>query len=226
MHPPTPQQPKKSSTLATVALIFSILCAPIGLILGVIALIQISNSRGELGGKTMAIVAIVLPVAMIPIIGILAAIAIPNFIRFQLRAKQSEAKIILRSLSTSEEATFADSEKYVRLTMNPSTPPSALPAAWEDRECAEEPCLSFSAPGPVFYRYACETTGGGEGAKGEFVCVAVSDLDGDGELGAMITGTANGGGANLRGKVPQIAAALCSGTYPAGEVSDCTPGQF
>src|SRR6185369_4149977 len=49
---------------------------------------------------------------VVAIIGILAAIAIPNFIRFQARSKQSEAKANLKSYFTAERAYFADREEY------------------------------------------------------------------------------------------------------------------
>jgi type IV pilus assembly protein PilA len=41
---------------------------------------------------------------VVAIIGILAAIAIPNFIRYQLRSKTTEAKVILGGAKTSEES--------------------------------------------------------------------------------------------------------------------------
>jgi type IV pilus assembly protein PilA len=50
---------------------------------------------------------------VVAIIGILAAIAIPNFMRFQARSKQSEAKANLKSVFTSEKAYFGEKDKYV-----------------------------------------------------------------------------------------------------------------
>src|ERR1700750_2765828 len=49
---------------------------------------------------------------VVAIIGILAAIAIPNFIKFQARSKQSEAKANLKSLFTAERAFFQEKDKY------------------------------------------------------------------------------------------------------------------
>ena len=40
---------------------------------------------------------------VVAIIGILAAIAIPNFIKFQARSKQGEAKTNLKSLFTAQK---------------------------------------------------------------------------------------------------------------------------
>lgn len=49
---------------------------------------------------------------VVAIIGILAALAIPNFIKFQARAKQSEAKTTLRGLSTAQTNYFSESDRY------------------------------------------------------------------------------------------------------------------
>jgi type IV pilus assembly protein PilA len=49
---------------------------------------------------------------VVAIIGILAAIAIPNFIRFQARSKQSEAKANLKSLFTAERSYYQEKDAY------------------------------------------------------------------------------------------------------------------
>jgi type IV pilus assembly protein PilA len=49
---------------------------------------------------------------VVAIIGILAAIAVPNFIKFQCRAKQSEAKSNLKALYTAEESFKAEFDTY------------------------------------------------------------------------------------------------------------------
>ncbi len=50
---------------------------------------------------------------VVAIIGILAAIAIPNFLRFQAKTKQSEAKTNLKAFFTSAKATFGEAGTYV-----------------------------------------------------------------------------------------------------------------
>ena len=49
---------------------------------------------------------------VVAIIGILAAIAIPNFIKFQTRARQSEAKANLKGIFTSKKANYSDALTY------------------------------------------------------------------------------------------------------------------
>ena len=47
---------------------------------------------------------------VVAIIGILAAIAIPNFIRFQLRAKTAEAKSCLTAIKNLQIAHYAEND--------------------------------------------------------------------------------------------------------------------
>ena len=49
---------------------------------------------------------------VVAIIGILAAIAIPNFIKFQARSKQSEAKANLKAMYTAEKAYFQEKDTF------------------------------------------------------------------------------------------------------------------
>jgi len=49
---------------------------------------------------------------VVAIIGILAAIAIPNFLRYQAKSKQSEAKTLLDGVFTSETSYFSEQNVY------------------------------------------------------------------------------------------------------------------
>ncbi len=49
---------------------------------------------------------------VVAIIGILAAIAIPNFIKFQARSKQSEAKVNLKASFTAMKAFYQEKDRY------------------------------------------------------------------------------------------------------------------
>ena len=52
---------------------------------------------------------------VVAIIGVLAAIAIPNFIRFQARSKQGEAKTNLKSMFTAERSFYQEKDRYSAL---------------------------------------------------------------------------------------------------------------
>src|SRR5690554_432972 len=56
---------------------------------------------------------------VVAIIGILAAIAIPNFLRYQLRAKSGEATINVAGIKTSEVAYFGSRDFYLPADAKP-----------------------------------------------------------------------------------------------------------
>src|SRR5437763_315953 len=105
MAPPAQQG---TSGLAIAALIVCIvsLCMPLLWPVGVIlAIVAIAKTGGGVGGRGLAIGGLVVAVLAVPIY---AAIAIPNFIKFQARSKQSEAKVSLKSLWVAEKSYMAD----------------------------------------------------------------------------------------------------------------------
>ena len=61
------------------------------------------------GKKGFTLIELMIVVA---IIGILAAIAIPNFLKFQAKSKQSEAKSNLGAVFTGEVAFFGETNRY------------------------------------------------------------------------------------------------------------------
>ena len=70
---------------------------------------MLSMLRGKKGRKGFTLIELMIVVA---IIGILAAIAIPNFLRFQAKSKQSEAKTNLGGIFTAETAYFGEHNFY------------------------------------------------------------------------------------------------------------------
>ena len=71
---------------------------------------------------------------VVAIIGILAAIAIPNFLTYQLKSRQSEAKTNLQAIKTSSVAFQSERGCYVGMTAEGVATPAAnaktTPVAW------------------------------------------------------------------------------------------------
>ncbi len=102
-----------TSDLAIWSIVSAFLCAPVSLVLAIIALVKISEAKGALGGKGLAIAAIVLSTLAGPCtVGVLAAIAIPNFVVYECRSKQSEAKSNLKRIYVAQEVHRAESNRY------------------------------------------------------------------------------------------------------------------
>jgi type IV pilus assembly protein PilA len=129
--PVSPLTPRlRLAPLAVAGFILSLvpLCLNlIGAVLSIIALVQIKNRPNELRGHNLAIAGIVIGAGqfvLMPVIGILAAIAIPNFLMYQTRAKQSEAKTNLHAIYSAQKAYQAEHQTYAgsfkTLGWNPS----------------------------------------------------------------------------------------------------------
>lgn len=109
--PPPGSAANKPAGMAWAAFILSIfgcLCLPAipAFILALIVLIK------DKGGKGLAIAALVISGLGVPVTGILAAIAIPNFVKFQARAKQNECKGNLKAVFTAQRAYFQETDRY------------------------------------------------------------------------------------------------------------------
>src|SRR5262245_63501809 len=83
------------------------------------------------GHKGFTLIELMIVVA---IIGILAAIAIPNFLQYQMKSRQSEAKTNLQAIRTSEIAFQAERGCYIGAAAEGVLAPAALtktvPAPW------------------------------------------------------------------------------------------------
>ncbi len=133
--------------------------------------------RNRRGGFTLIELMIV-----VAIIGILAAIAIPNFVRFQLRAKSSEGKTNLAAIRTAEESYFAEFGNYVAATGSPNalnTPPSAKQDFTNtDGVGAGFDQIGWAPEGQVYFRYAVVV----DSATTDYTADAEADIDADGTV--------------------------------------------
>jgi type IV pilus assembly protein PilA len=107
---------------------------------------------------------------VVAIIGILAAIAIPNFLRFQLKSKTSEGKVNLAAIRTAEESYLAEFGTYVGSTEYPVGSVTSQKQAWPASAGGFDK-VGWGPEGKVFFQYAVATGGIG------YTASAIANLD-------------------------------------------------
>jgi type IV pilus assembly protein PilA len=115
---------------------------------------------------------------VVAIIGILAAIAIPNFLRFQLKAKTSEGKVNLAAIRTAEESYLAEYGQYVAAQATPATVGTPQKMIFDDGTAGvlEFDTLGWGPEGDVFFQYGVVVDGTNVLA---YTADATADIDGD-----------------------------------------------
>ncbi|HIG72839.1 MAG TPA: prepilin-type N-terminal cleavage/methylation domain-containing protein [Myxococcales bacterium] len=111
---------------------------------------------------------------VVAIIGILAAIAIPNFVRFQLKAKTSEGKVNLAAIRTAEEAYFSEFGSYVAAAVTPTTIGGTTKRAFTEVVGGGFGIIGWAPEGQVFFNYEVVVNGAA------YVASAGADIDGNG----------------------------------------------
>jgi type IV pilus assembly protein PilA len=146
-------------------------------------------SHKRRGGFTLIELMIV-----VAIIGILAAIAIPNFVRFQLRSKSSEGKTNLAGIRTAQESYFAEYGNYIQAAVSPAAlavPPSSKQAFVDTGAVgANFNTIGWAPEGQVYFRYLTSL-----GMNADYAASAEADIDADAAMvlqGWIYARTANG----------------------------------
>jgi type IV pilus assembly protein PilA len=136
---------------------------------------------------------------VVAIIGILAAIAIPNFLQFQLRSKTGEGATNLAAIRTAEESYNAEFDTYLAAALLPRSN-GALNAQnfpWPASAPGFDQ-LGWGPEGDVRFNYVVGMPSGTS-----YLATASSDLDGDGTLRVLdvakdttgaVTGCSGAGG--------------------------------
>jgi len=113
---------------------------------------------------------------VVAILGILAAIAIPNFLRFQLKAKSSEGKTNLAAIRTAEESFFAEYGVYISSNPSPAAHADNQKIAFAHAIAGKGfDQVGWEPEGEVYFNYGVAING----AADEFTADAAADIDAD-----------------------------------------------
>ena len=116
---------------------------------------------------------------VVAIIGILAAIAIPNFLAMQLRSKRAELPTNLDAVRTAELAYFAEWDAFTTAVATPNILPGRLPTAFAGTGLEAFELLGWTADGNVRGQYSSTAAPATAAFREDFLAVATSDVDGD-----------------------------------------------
>lgn len=119
---------------------------------------------------------------VVAIIGILAAIAIPNFLRSQMKAKSSEGKINIAAIRTAEVSYNAEFGQYQEASASPAGEPSDTKRLWVPvgdgfPNIGFQPDSAYGETPYVRFNYEVTVSSKNEHA---FAIYAEADIDNDG----------------------------------------------
>lgn len=144
---------------------------------------KLKNSRKNARGFTLIELMIV-----VAIIGILAAIAIPNFMRYQLRSRRTEGSVNVAAIRTSQIAYYGTQDEFLTAIANPADGDFEAPgkkAPWQRGSTFTNWArLGFEPEGDVYFQYS--TTAGTGTESATFLAGGVADLDSDGQFSCWL----------------------------------------
>jgi type IV pilus assembly protein PilA len=185
---------------------------------------MIRKLREKEGGFTLIELMIV-----VAIIAILAAIAIPNYLNYRMKARASESKSNIGSLNTMEEAYAAEWNQYITAEFNPTAAPTAGGwSAWTANSYFDN--LGFAVRGHFYYQYGISghaaascatavttpTSGSFTVANGDITIDSCAGLD---DIAILAQG-------NLDGTVGAATYGMYYAMDEARTVIDANPGEF
>jgi prepilin-type N-terminal cleavage/methylation domain-containing protein len=132
---------------------------------------------------------------VVAIIGVLASVAIPSFINYQLSSKRTEAYANLSALAKAQKSYFAEYNDFVPVLSEPgyslgSVPPTTTTRSMVPLSTAFA-AVGWTPDGDVYFDYDTATpTLAGVGTctcvEACFTASAYGDLDGDGYVSTLV----------------------------------------
>lgn len=128
---------------------------------------------------------------VVAIIGILATVAVPSFMRYQNRARRAESYANLGGLAKAQKAYFAEFGFFIGAEMVPSTATGVDPGPIKRESetiAAEFAGVGWYPEGNVYYDYDTNTGGfsGSCNCDACFTSTAYGDVDGDGSVALIL----------------------------------------
>jgi len=157
---------------------------------------------------------------VVAIIGILAAIAIPNFLRFQLKAKSSEGKTNLAAIRTAQQSFYSEFGNYVSsLGLAPAAWPGSSKTPFTPATALGFNQIGWSPEGQVYFNYGVGTDATGTG----FFATAMADIDANLTPQAWGYHKASAGGAATPVAAGHTCALGAGGLVNDDQVGPCGP---
>ena len=114
---------------------------------------------------------------VVAIIGILAAIAIPNFLRFQLKAKSSEGKTNLAAIRTAEQSYYSEFGTYVSSAgVSPANTTTSSKQPFVPANAPGFTTIGWAPEGQVYFSYGV----GSQTPFTTFLATATADINANG----------------------------------------------
>ena len=192
-----------------------------------------NNSDRAATRRGFTLIEIMMSVA---IVGLLASLAIPNFMQYQLRVKSAEARTLAGNIITTQTSFASEFENYANITIGaPGQVPSVEKRPWSSPPCPDacsrtQPlacdsfnCIGFEPPAKVFYQYFSPALPPAPGRPAEFAVGVIGDLDGDSVVGSFSYQSSNIG--TGFGQIGALATSCLPG-ITAGILENCSPANF